>query len=120
MKVNLFKILILVSIIVTTQSACSGRATLKPGEIPAPPDKIEQSKIEATFGAVANNISKEGSTLVSSGPKWERVKRIVDKIATAANLGPVYPYPIYIAENNNPSLVNAYVASGNIIVVYSN
>lgn len=100
-------------------SACSGRAKIAPGELPAPPQKVSQAKVEKTFYAVKGSAMQEGSTLVQSGERWQKVKTIADKIAQAADLGPQYPYPVYVAENDDPKKINAYVADGSVIVVYS-
>lgn len=99
--------------------ACSGRPKLAPGEIPPPPPKMSQSDVSSTMNAVAGNAEEEGSTLVKSGARWNRVKNIVDRIAKAAKIGSSYPYPVYVAENNDPEMINAYVANGNVVVAYS-
>jgi predicted Zn-dependent protease len=98
---------------------CSGRSQLAPGEIPDPPKKISKEEVNSAFNIVASAAEEEGTSLVKSGSRWQRVKKIIDKISYAANLGQSYPYPFYIAENDDPELTNAYVAQGNIVVVYS-
>ena len=97
--------------------ACS-RNNIKPGEIPPPPGKIESSTVQGSVRAVSGMAQEEGSTLVKTGADWQRVKRIMDKISKASDMGP-YPYPIFIAQNDDPATANAFIYEGNTVVVYS-
>lgn len=112
------KIILTLALIFSLQ-ACSGRPKLAPGEVPPPPVRISDDQVRSTFSAVSGSAKEEGSVLVKSGARWNGVKRIIDKIAKAANLGSTYPYPSYVAQNDDPKMINAYVANGNIVVVYS-
>lgn len=97
--------------------ACS-RNNIKLGEIPPPPGKIESSAVQGSIRAVAGMAQEEGSTLVKTGADWQRVKKIMDRISKASDMGP-YPYPIFIANNDDPETANAFIYEGNTVVVYS-
>lgn len=97
--------------------ACS-RNNLKPGEIPNPPETVESTKVVGSINAVASRAQEEGSDLVKSGARYDRVKKIMDRISTAAGMGN-YPYPVFVAVNEDPSTANAFIYNGNTVVVYS-
>ncbi len=109
--------LILFSGLLLNTVACS-RNNLKPGEIPAPPEKFESAKIDGSVNAVVGMAKEEGSTLVNNGVRYDRIKKIMDRISVAAGMG-AYPYPIFVAINDDPSTANAFIYSGNTVVVYS-
>lgn len=111
LKISLLLLLLLNSI------ACS-RNNIKLGEIPPPPGKIESSAVQGSIRAVAGMAQEEGSTLLKTGADWQRVKKIMDKISKASDMGP-YPYPIFIAKNDDPETANAFIYEGNTVVVYS-
>lgn len=97
--------------------ACS-RKNITPGEVPPPPGKVESTVVQGSVRAVSGMAHEEGSKLVKNGGDWQRVKRIMDKISKAADMG-AYPYPIFIAENSDPETANAFIYEGNTVVVYS-
>lgn len=103
--------------LLTTSIACS-RKNITPGEVPPPPTKVEANVIQGSVRAVAGMADEEGSTLVKTSADWQRVKNIMDKISKAADMGP-YPYPIFIAQNDDPETANAFIYEGNTVVVYS-
>lgn len=116
---NFLKKLVLISVTLLSLSlvACS-RNNLKPGEIPNPPERYDSAKVTGSVNAVAGRAEKEGSELVKSGPRYDRIKRIMDRISKAAGMGP-YPYPMFVAVNEDPSTANAFIYNGNTVVVYS-
>jgi len=104
-------------LLLTTSAACS-RKNITPGEVPPPPDKVETNVVQGSVRAVSGMAEEEGSTLIRTGADWQRVKNIMDKISKAADMGP-YPYPIFIAKNDDPETANAFIYEGNTVVVYS-
>lgn len=116
---HIYSVQIIACVMLSCLTACSTRKNIEPGEVPPPPPQIDRSSVAETFQAVAESAHEEGTILVHTGTMYSRVKSIIDKIARAAQLGTTYPYPLYIAENEDPELINAYVANGNIVVVYS-
>ncbi len=98
-------------------SACS-RNNIKPGEIPNLPPVASQNDVGRSLGAVQNKAYKENTILVNSGASFDRVKRIMDRLAVAAGMDS-YRYPIFVAENPDPRTANAFIYSGTTVVVYS-
>ncbi len=112
------KVIFIATCILSLSLVACSRNNLKPGEIPNPPEKVESSKVIGSINAVVGRAQNEGSNLEKSGPRYDRIKRIMDRISQAAGMGP-YPYPVYVAVNDDPSTANAFIYNGNTVVVYS-
>lgn len=107
----------ILALVLLNTIACA-RKNITPGEVPPPPGKVDSTIVQGSVKAVSGMAYQEGSTLVKTGADWNRVKRIMDKISKAADMGP-YPYPIFIAKNDDPATANAFIYEGNTVVVYS-
>jgi predicted Zn-dependent protease len=65
--------------------------------------------------AAAQGLKQEGHAIATSGPEYQRARRIIDRLSSAAGSGG-FQFPLLIADAGQD--VNAMVADGKTVVVY--
>jgi predicted Zn-dependent protease len=100
--------------VATILTGCSAREGVPVGQIPAfqAPTKQEAETVKM---AVAQGLKEEGHSISTSGPEYQRARRIIDRLSSAAGSGS-FQFPLIIADAGED--VNAMVADGKTVVVY--
>jgi metalloendopeptidase OMA1, mitochondrial len=111
----MMKLKVILMSAVLTLSACSGNVAkdYQRGTIPKA-TKPNPSKIAQTKSLLHRELAKNKIKLYQSGPQYNRVKRIVNRLSHAAGLGG-WSYPVYMADSKQ---VNAMAVNDNTIVVF--
>lgn len=97
-----------------TLAACSSRNVVPIGEIPqSPPPSIDQVKTARAL--VEGQMGVPSEALSVQGPNAVRVRRIVNRLAQAANFGST-KIPVYVVDAGDDA--NAMAVNGGAIVVF--
>jgi predicted Zn-dependent protease len=101
-------------VLATILTGCSARQGVPVGQIPGfqAPTKQEAESVKM---AVAQGLKQEGHAIATSGPEYQRARRIIDRLSAAAGSGG-FQFPLIIADAGQD--VNAMVADGKTVVVY--
>lgn len=105
---------LLLVVLATILTGCSARKGVPVGQIPGfqAPTKQEAESVKM---AVAQGLKQEGHAISTSGPEYQRARRIIDRLSSAAGSG-TFQFPLIIADAGED--VNAMVADGKTVVVY--
>ncbi len=107
--------LLLVFISLLLLSACSPKMRFAPGEIPPPLVPAKELKQDAEK-YVAAHIEEGNFRKVTSGPKYLRVKNMVERMSKSAGYPP-NTFPTHVVDAGD--FVNAAAFNGSSIVVYT-
>jgi predicted Zn-dependent protease len=95
-------------------AACSSRKVVPVGEIPkSPPPSLDQ--VQTARALVEGQMGVPSEALYVQGPSAVRVRRIVSRLAQAANFGST-KIPVYVVDAGDDA--NAMAVNGGAIVVF--